>query len=351
MNRLYRIVALLVLLGFVSPASAQLLRGPRKEDSKSGDSLKTAFKEVVTDANKSTVRIKVGGKDVAYGTVVSADGYVLTKASELEGGDVVVNFRGFEGDKPAKIVGVAEEHDLALLKVDAKGLSPIRWADARKANVGQWVVTPGLFDIPQAIGVLSVQRRRIPGKSGLLGVMLADAPNGAKVMQVVPESPAEKAGIQVDDVITAVNGKEVDGREALVNTIRSFSPGQEVTLGVDRGGKDRQIRAKLAGGIGAGANRSEVMNQMGGPLSIRSANFPAVLQHDTVLTPAQIGGPLVTLDGRAIGINIARAGRVETYAVPADVVAALLPDLKNGKLAPKSQTQPTTKPAEKKNED
>ena len=89
---------------------------------------------------------------------------------------------------------------------------------------------------------------------------------------------------------------------------------------------------------------------MGGALSLRNANFPAVLQHDTVLTPAMVGGPLVTLDGTAVGINIARAGRVESYALPADVVTALLPDLKSGKLAPKRQDKPTTTPEEKKNE-
>ena len=46
-------------------------------------------------------------------------------------------------------------------------------------------------------------------------------------------------------------------------------------------------------------------------------------------------GPLVDLDSKTIGINIARAGRVETYALPAETILALLPDLKAGKFAPK----------------
>ncbi|CAA9407079.1 MAG: hypothetical protein AVDCRST_MAG64-2072 [uncultured Phycisphaerae bacterium] len=50
-----------------------------------------------------------------------------------------------------------------------------------------------------------------------------------------PESPAEKAGIRVDDVIARVNDKPVDGREALVATIRTLMPGQEVRLNVRRG--------------------------------------------------------------------------------------------------------------------
>lgn len=42
------------------------------------------------------------------------------------------------------------------------------------------------------------------------------------------------------------------------------------------------------------------------------------------------------LDGKAVGINIARAGRVESYAIPFEEVEKILPDLKSGKLAPVS---------------
>lgn len=353
------LAALLLAAAIAAPAHAQWRRGGVDRDlSKSGSPLKAAFKDVVVEANKATVKVRAGDRDVALGTVVSADGYVLTKASELPtAGDatpaarplVVVLRDGSE--RAAAVVGVAEDHDLALLKVDAAGLTPVVWADAKKAAVGQWVATTGAGDAPAALGVLSVGRRKIPPRSGLLGVRLADAANGsgAKVMQVESGSPAEKVGIQPDDVIARVNDKAIDSRETLVATIRSYMPGQEVTLAVRRGDVTLEKKAKLVGGVGTGA-RAEMMNEMGGPLSLRNANFPAVLQHDTVLTPAMCGGPLVTLDGKAVGVNIARAGRVESYAVPADVIVALLPDLKSGKLAPKSQAAPTTRPAERKNE-
>ena len=44
------------------------------------------------------------------------------------------------------------------------------------------------------------------------------------------------------------------------------------------------------------------------------------IQHDSVLNPGDCGGPLVDLEGKAIGLNIARAGRVESYALPAGIV-------------------------------
>lgn len=348
MKPMRTLATLLVLCLAATSAEAQRFRGPDRELSKNGNSIKDAFKSVVQEANAATVKIRAGDKDIAHGTVVDSAGFILTKASELAG-DFKVRLRDGT-DKEATIVGVAEDHDLAMLKIDATNLSAIDWADAKNANVGQWVITPGMSDSPMALGVLSVGRRKIPARSGLLGVMLADGDGGAKVMQVVPDSPAEKAGLRVDDVIASVNAKDVGTREALIETIRSYMPGQTVKLAVKRGDKEIQVEAKLVGGVGPGA-RADMMNQMGGPLSIRNANFPAVLQHDTVLTPAMCGGPLVTLDGKAIGVNIARAGRVESYAIPSDVIQPLLKDLKSGKLAPKSQDTPTTKPAEKKNEE
>ena len=62
--------------------------------------------------------------------------------------------------------------------------------------------------------------------------------------------------------------------------------------------------------------------------TIRTGGFPTILQHDSVLRPTDCGGPLVDLDGRALGINIARAGRTESYAVPAEIVKPLVEKLR-----------------------
>ncbi len=69
-------------------------------------------------------------------------------------------------------------------------------------------------------------------------------------------------------------------------------------------------------------------------ISGRHDDFPAVLQHDTLLRPGECGGPLVDLSGKVIGVNIARGGRTETYAVPSDVLIGLLYDLMSGRLRP-----------------
>ena len=53
-----------------------------------------------------------------------------------------------------------------------------------------------------------------------------------------------------------------------------------------------------------------------------------VIQHELPLTPQAMGGPLVNLQGKAMGINIARADRVTTFTLPATVAIKVAGELK-----------------------
>jgi len=124
-----------------------------------------------------------------------------------------------------------------------------------------------------------------------------------------------------------------------------------VKLQILRDGQEQTVEVTLTSRpevVNARAARGERMNRMGGQLSSRRTGFPAVIQHDSLLSPTTCGGPLVTLDGKAIGINIARSGRVESFALPADVVQSYLTDLKSGKYPattqPSDRALPTTQP-------
>lgn len=66
-------------------------------------------------------------------------------------------------------------------------------------------------------------------------------PAGAAVKSVVEDSPAEKAGIKVNDIITAVNGNEITGRSELSETISSCAVGDKLTLTVYRQGETLSI--------------------------------------------------------------------------------------------------------------
>jgi S1-C subfamily serine protease len=72
-----------------------------------------------------------------------------------------------------------------------------------------------------------------------------DATEGALIVEVVPESPADEAGLQADDVVTAVNGEVVDAERTLRDRLFAYEPGDTVTLSVLRGAETLEIEVTL----------------------------------------------------------------------------------------------------------
>ena len=58
---------------------------------------------------------------------------------------------------------------------------------------------------------------------------------------VTEDGPADKAGVKVNDIVTAVNGNEIDGRRALSNAVGAAAPGETLTLTVYRQGETLDI--------------------------------------------------------------------------------------------------------------
>jgi serine protease Do len=345
-------VGLILLAGVANGQQFLFGGGPSL---RSSPKVVAAFKSVVEKPSASTVRVLCEGKEVALGAVVGADGWIVTKSSELKLGKIVCKLKdGRTFD--AKLTGVHDKSDLALLKVEAKELKPVEWGKSDSALAGHWVASPGPGAEPVAIGVVSVAARKVraiampaptpPPNSGFLGIQLR--PDGsAKIAVVTPESAAAKAGLKVGDLVLSVAGRAIEDAETLVRTIQSYKAGETITLKVKREAGEVEITAKLdsrpreLGGL----NRGDFQNRMGSVLSERKGGFPAILTHDQVIKPTDCGGPLVDLDGKTVGINIARAGRTESYAIPSEVVQELLPELKSGKLAPKPETTRTAEKA------
>jgi S1-C subfamily serine protease len=106
------------------------------------------------------------------------------------------------------------------------------------------------FAVPIDIAAASATRI-VQGKStasGYLGVGGTDPTlgrAGALINEVVSGSPAEKAGLQVGDLVVAVNGKQVQSMDDLAAQVRLLGPGQRATLTVVRGGKEQTVTATL----------------------------------------------------------------------------------------------------------
>lgn len=98
------------------------------------------------------------------------------------------------------------------------------------------------------IDQLRAQASGVERKEGFLGVGLAareDGGQGAIITNVQLGSPADKAGILIDDVVLAVDGEPIDGQAGLVAAIRDAEPGQTVKIEIFRDGKRLTFDATL----------------------------------------------------------------------------------------------------------
>ena len=69
---------------------------------------------------------------------------------------------------------------------------------------------------------------------------------GALVARVFADSPADRAGLKAGDVITGVDGRNVDSRESFSTLTATLAPGQPIQLTVDRGGSIQKVQLRPA---------------------------------------------------------------------------------------------------------
>jgi S1-C subfamily serine protease len=126
-------------------------------------------------------------------------------------------------------------------------------------------------------------------------------------------------------VIISINGAYLRDKDALLQKIAELRAGQRVVVGVNRERHQLTLAAQL---MDISTNLFDPTEmEVNGSVSARSTGFSRVFQHDTVLAPHQCGGPLVDSRGRVVGLNIARAGRVNSYALPLDVAVPAIREM------------------------
>jgi serine protease Do len=299
---------------------------------RSGQSVLNAFAPVSAQTSNSIVELNVNEDTVALGVVVESNGLVLTKASELKAGKLTCWLASGQ-EVAAQLLAVDDDDDVALVRVKADGLKPIQW-EANQVVEGQWAITPGLADTPQAVGIISTLPHRIRPQRALMGVGWAWWDSTRPIVaELEPGFGAEKAGIKPGDIIVAVDGTTVTNWAQVNEIVREFREGQTVHIRYQH--EDQEFEASIelmTPKPGQPAYRSysnERENRLSGDVSLRSEGFEQAIEHDTVLEPWQCGGPLVNLDGKAIGLNIARASRFATYALPASLARQILAKLKS----------------------
>jgi Do/DeqQ family serine protease len=325
-------------------ASASPKKGAVDEDALSrAVAFETALTDVAESVSPSVVSIQVevtkpqnegfpfffggqgrGGivRGGGSGVILRPDGYILTNNHVVrEASRIEVRLKSGKSF-PATLVGADSATDLAMLKIDARGLPQAEFASSDKARVGQFVIAIGSpfgLDYTVTTGVLSAKGRGgiganeiedylqtdasiNPGNSGgplvnlhgrvlgintmiigrgsgigfaipseiaqrvarqliengtvkraWLGVSFQEITpelaahfggsfdGGALINAVVPQGPADKAGLRAGDVITAIGGQKIQEGHDLLRAVLRHGVGERLNLEVRRDDKTKKV--------------------------------------------------------------------------------------------------------------
>lgn len=339
MNRFPRMktrIFSLMMGGFLLPGFTQaqsdipLLRPEeRKAVDAQTDEFNKSLTPALTEVSKSTVRVWSGTRRLAYGTVIGSGDRILTKWSEVARSS---NLRAEAADgkiSPAKIFGVYEEEDLAVLEIRGTSLTPVKWSNILP-SLGSFLIAPQPDGRPAAFGVVSVLERNLRETDraylGVFGSPDFKGP-GVKILDLAPDSPAAAAGLQEGDIILKVGDRTISGVLELKSSLVDLSPGDTIALQVRVGKNVKEIDISLGNRPqlpNISADRLRQMELMGGTISKVRDSFSSAIQTDMHPKPNQIGGPVVNLQGKVVGITMARADRTRSFVMPSAAVEELL---------------------------
>ena len=269
------------------------------------------------------------------GTIVSDSGLVVAKLSDLQPPlKAQVGMDWVE----AEVVSFDHKTDLALLKLSPKAdmkFVPIQDVAnvAGDDLVGQLIlsVTKGPEDsqLEASLGTTMVAPQTFT-KTGArqqvdLGLVLgkdgeeSSRKTGVAISRVYPQSLAAQSGLRNGDRLVSIDGRDVIDEARVQQILAGLVGGQKVRISILRQGELLSFRVRLPSRLPLVWDRWG-----GGPFSSRRFGFGKVIAHDAVIAPSDCGGPVIDLAGNFVGINVSRAMRTTTYAVPAKAVQQLV---------------------------
>ena len=281
-----------------------------------------ALRAVNSSAKEVVYPIYSGRKRISYGISLGEE-KLLTKASEVAQKPALYTANREQVALNAIIVGVYPDHDLAVLRVPGLNAPIVEWADADNLSEGAFLAAIRPDGEAQAMGVLSVRERSLKSiDQGFLGIEMdtLETGKGVRVKNVVEGSAAAEVGIRQNDIIVKITGQEVKGFYELSTKLRRLKNGEQPEIELMRSGELIKVKPTLKGReIREGVSRRlEQMDRMSGGQSRVRGGFGNVIQSDMELEVEDAGLPIVDLDGRIIGMVIARAGRISTLILPGD---------------------------------
>lgn len=122
--------------------------------------------KLVTSAVVNINTLSASGYRVSSGSgvIIATDGYIITNHHVIEDGATYEITMYDKRKLEAELIGSDPTTDLALLKVDIRGLKPVLYGDSDKVEVGQWVLAVGNpFNLSSTVtaGIVSAKARNI----------------------------------------------------------------------------------------------------------------------------------------------------------------------------------------------
>lgn len=269
-----------------------------------------------------TIRSDFGDESrTIRGTCILGDFWILSKSSAV-GVHPVID--GDDGDAvDLAIIARDAEHDLVLLKAPAEHVTGIVIPTADPSlPMGTFVLTPD----DDGSGMVSVVGSPVfpspkQESRGFLGVMPSTfgENEGARLEQVNEAGAAERAGLLVGDIITKLNDTVIRSQNELRGFLAELDPGAVITATFRRDAEELTKTVTLDAVPQTSNHAADQMEK-----SRRRDGFPGVFPHDANLDPDDCGGPLFDLEGRFLGVNIARHSRTRSFTVPASLVLEFL---------------------------
>jgi hypothetical protein len=268
----------------------------------------------------SIVEVLDGKTLIALGTIVAADGRILTKASALPETPMCRLAGG--RTLPATIVKTLGEHDLAVLQVEANGLSSIEWALAGDPPVGTPVCVVALNSRPTN-GVVSLPTMPVPPERGHVRAELGDGDAGLEVIAKAQfPLPTKKWAanfglehLEKGDVVVAINGHATPTLASCAQLLdpKTGDPialsGDVVRISIRRQNQPIEFRELLG---------PPTQPRPAGQSS-RCSGFAKVYNVSAVADADLCGGPVLDRDGCALGVVIASRQKGWLFVLPAAI--------------------------------
>ncbi len=209
-----------------------------------------------------------GQSSLGSGVIVAAQGFILTNNHVVEGADEIAVMLPGGKVAEARVVGTDPETDLAVLRVEAKGLQPITFADPASVQIGDIVLAVGdPFGVGQTVtqGIVSATGRNRLGINTFENFIQTDAAiNPGNSGGALVDASGHLVGINTA-IYSRSGGSQGIGFAIPVSLARQVMEQIIATGRVSRGWLGVSARDVIHETTGAAAGAALVAVQRGGP--------------------------------------------------------------------------------------